>query len=66
MTDYGKGAVLGAAAFLLPATSSVEFYFADRIHPYILMGFFAINILWLVILTAHISRYFFNSNNKVK
>jgi hypothetical protein len=64
MTDYGKGAAVGAAAVFLPATSSVEMYFADKMHPWVLIGFFVLNTLWLVILVAQISRYYFNKQTK--
>jgi hypothetical protein len=59
MTDYGKGAVLGAAA-VLPATSAVELAMTNSVNPAIVDGFLAINFIWLLVLTAHISRYFVN------
>jgi hypothetical protein len=57
MTDYGKGSVLGAS--LLPATSAGIIAF-NPMHPFIIAGFIVINVLWLVLLAGHISRYLIN------
>ena len=59
MTDYGKGAALGAAA-VLPATAAAGFYFADAINPVLIAGFVVLNVVWLGLLTGQISRYFVN------
>jgi hypothetical protein len=59
MTDYGKGAVLGAAA-VLPATTAAGLFFADAINPVLIAGFVVLNVIWLSLLTGQISRYFVN------
>ena len=63
MTDYGKGTILGTAT-VLPATSALSIAMVDKLHPAILVAFLIINVIMFVILSSHISRYFFNRNTK--
>lgn len=58
MTDYGKGAILGAA--VLPATSATGLLFADTLHPMVIAGFIVINVVWFILVVSYISRYIFN------
>lgn len=58
MTDYGKGAVLGAT--VLPATSASGLLFGGGLHPVIVAGFIVINFIWLVLVISYISRYIIN------
>jgi hypothetical protein len=62
MTDYGKGAILGATT--LPATSALGIALVDKLHPVMVVAFFAINLLMFVILISHISRFFVNNRAK--
>lgn len=63
MTDYGKGTVLGAAT-LLPATSATAVMLGNTLHPVVVTGFIVLNVLWFVMLTAHITRYIVNRRAK--
>lgn len=59
MTDYGKGSVLGAAAFL-PATSGLAIALINNLDQWVLVGFVLLNVVWFVFMAAHISRFIFN------
>jgi hypothetical protein len=59
MTDYGKGAVLGAAT-TLPATSAVGFLMMDGSHPYLVIGMIIVAAIALLSTSAYLTRYMVN------
>ncbi len=61
MTDYGKGAVLGAATSL-PMTSGIALSVSTTTDPMIVMGLLVISSISLIVLIGSISRYMINNS----
>lgn len=63
MTDYGRGAVLGAATSL-PMTSAAGVFLADRAHPVIVMGLLITITISLIVLMGSITRFVINTRRE--
>ncbi|HVZ58817.1 MAG TPA: hypothetical protein VG935_03645 [Patescibacteria group bacterium] len=63
MTDYGKGAILGAAN-ILPATTGAGLLLLNNTSPVIVAGLFLVSLVSLVVLVGTISRFIINSLRK--
>ncbi|MFC1727364.1 hypothetical protein ACFL0Y_02470 [Patescibacteria group bacterium] len=59
MSENCVGEVLGAAT-VLPATTAVSIFLANKAHPSIVAGFVLVNFLVLTVLLTRVTRYFIN------
>ena len=60
MTDYGRGAILGAAT-ALPATSGVGLLLLNNTHPAIVLGLLIVSTGSLIVLLESITRFIINT-----